>query len=315
MSRPSSIVLDCRESSVALDDFRATLLSDHPPTSVPRSNSVSVKSVLTEDGAVTKELGALRLSSQNNRNSIESERASDADNTHPYHSYGDYSAEVADLVTLKLLLPTACCCSSPDSLPDDKNGDQPHDVGPRAEEDCLLQVPAITLTSQQDPWVFYRIPVGFGLWDAAHALGIFVGERWGEYGISTVGGSVTRVLELGCGAAPFPAIVAAKCMRAAAAARSAGGGPSRPRGRGSVVVVSDLLPDLTDLAGMNMGMNGFREEGEESRPGEEDRTSLTYKAIPFGFGNDVEPLLSAGEGTEDGDGLAEDADVAGAEVL
>lgn len=162
--------------------------------------------------------------------------------------YDDYRAEVGELVSLHLSLPK--------------------------KFDATIAVPECTLLSQQDPFLFYRIPVGYGLWDAACALAVCVGERWEEIVVGGESGGKggpqrpSRVLELGCGAAPLPALMARHCM---------GDPPSQAEvSAESEVVVSDLLPDLVALAEKNM----------ESSPLQENITQIATRGVVYSFGDE-----------------------------
>ena len=67
-----------------------------------------------------------------------------------------------------------------------------------------LALPRCTTRSQEDPTVFHRVHVGFGLWDAAHALSYSLQQH-----PPAALGADARVLELGCGAAPLLGLYAA----------------------------------------------------------------------------------------------------------
>eukprot|EP00392_Amoebophrya_sp_AT5.2_P002550 g2555.t1 len=118
-----------------------------------------------------------------------------------------------------------------------------------------------------DDWNFLepecRIPVGFGFWDAAHALAAFLYERksylrdlaasWnarraGEVGRGGSAGGPSkdplRVLELGCGACPLPSFVTARILRG-------------HQQVGVDVVAADYEQGVLDLARGNAELNGF----------------------------------------------------------
>eukprot|EP00392_Amoebophrya_sp_AT5.2_P015554 g15761.t1 len=88
----------------------------------------------------------------------------------------------------------------------------------------LLPKIAVVDAARGDVMVFYRIPVGYALWDGAHALmcallGLenggssklaqVVGPRFFRGSGGLTGATGPSVLELGCGAAPLPGMVSA----------------------------------------------------------------------------------------------------------
>ncbi|CAD7962440.1 unnamed protein product [Amoebophrya sp. A25] len=102
-----------------------------------------------------------------------------------------------------------------------------------------LNIPEITLAQnvQRDPTVFYRVPLGFGLWDAAHALMVALFEGKTLSASTSIAGR--SVIELGCGAAPLPGM----------AARVLGA---------SEVIVTDYLPQLVAAAQENLDSNASK---------------------------------------------------------
>jgi len=182
--------------------------------------------------------------------------------------FSDYAAEIEEKAQLRMPMP-------PDGT------------------EFVIEVPKATLSSAKDPILFYRIPVGCGLWDAAHALAVNLGESQGDvaelcrrrrdrqngdgpdadddsllvteeklsaYNLPVINKDTnTSVIELGCGAAPLPA-----CVAAALGARN--------------VVATDYLQPLIDMAARNLQLN----EHNKLHP------ECTMRALSLAFGDDLE---------------------------
>lgn len=88
------------------------------------------------------------------------------------------------------------------------------------QTDAYIEVPLPTLTSKDDPSLFYRIPRGMAIWDTAHMVSCNledilkkVDPAFANGNTTTANGDVKspptkkRAIELGAGAAPLPSIV------------------------------------------------------------------------------------------------------------
>lgn len=121
-------------------------------------------------------------------------------------------------------------------------------------EEFQLEIPACTFESLRDPTVFYRVPVGFGLWEGAHALMAQIWETGGDLTTIYPSGSTNlpmsihnkRVMELGCGVAPLPALATA-----ALGAR--------------YVVCTDYISEIVNMAQENLNLNFPNCQEEKAR--------------------------------------------------
>ncbi|CAD7958542.1 unnamed protein product [Amoebophrya sp. A120] len=158
----------------------------------------------------------------------------------------------------------------------------------------------VSVDARTDPTVFYRVPLGFGLWDAAVALMFALGteencqDLFRRVDVQKILDSRPdhrpvnpknfiqhcRVLELGCGAAPLPSMICAEKWEPAE------------------VVCTDFLPALLDWAQENVNAN-FQQNLQQIHsnredPGTSSSPLLRAEPLPWGSGPDMDRLLQGG---------------------